>query len=59
MENIGLKVIPLSPPMVVTTTMDDVVETPLICENCLLSVNGRVFQIDLICLPLNKVDVLL
>ncbi|XP_050897596.1 uncharacterized protein LOC127104459 [Lathyrus oleraceus] len=39
--------------------MDDMIETPLICENCSLSVNGRVFQIDLICLPLKKVDVVL
>ncbi|XP_050895286.1 uncharacterized protein LOC127101902 [Lathyrus oleraceus] len=39
--------------------MDDVVEMSLICENCSLSVNGRIFQIDLICLPLNKVDVVL
>ncbi|XP_050888516.1 uncharacterized protein LOC127093616 [Lathyrus oleraceus] len=39
--------------------MDDVVETPLICENCSLSVNGKIFQIDLICLPLKKVDVVL
>ncbi|XP_050878483.1 uncharacterized protein LOC127082290 [Lathyrus oleraceus] len=39
--------------------MNDVVETSLICENCSLSVNGRIFQIDLICLPLKKVDVVL
>ncbi|XP_050877786.1 uncharacterized protein LOC127081584 [Lathyrus oleraceus] len=56
MKRLGLQAIPLSPPMVVTTAMEDVVETPLICENCSLSVNGRVFQIDLICLPLKKVD---
>ncbi|XP_050902871.1 uncharacterized protein LOC127115336 [Lathyrus oleraceus] len=59
MKRLGLQAIPLSPPMVVTTVMDDVVETPLICENCSLSVNGRIFQIDLICLPLKKVDVVL
>lgn len=59
MNRLGLQVFPLSPHMVVTTTMDDVVETPLICENCSLSVNGRVFHIDLICLPLKKVDVVL
>ncbi|XP_050909064.1 uncharacterized protein LOC127122826 [Lathyrus oleraceus] len=39
--------------------MDNVVETPLICENGSLSVNGRICQIDLICLPLKKVDVVL
>ncbi|XP_050890537.1 uncharacterized protein LOC127095938 [Lathyrus oleraceus] len=59
MKRLDLQEIPLSPPMVVTTTMDDVVETPLIYENCSLSVNGRIFQIDLICLPLKKVDVVL
>ncbi|XP_050916154.1 uncharacterized protein LOC127131269 [Lathyrus oleraceus] len=59
MKRLGLQAIPLSPPMVVTTAMDDVVETPLICENCSLSVNGRIFQIDLIWLPLKKVDVVL
>ncbi|XP_050915463.1 uncharacterized protein LOC127130513 [Lathyrus oleraceus] len=59
MKRLSLQAIPLSPPMVVTTAMDDMVETPLICENCSLSVNGRIFQIDLICLPLKKVDVVL
>ncbi|XP_050900642.1 uncharacterized protein LOC127107408 [Lathyrus oleraceus] len=59
MKRLGLQAIPLSPPMVVTTAMDHVVETPLICKSCSLSVNGRIFQIDLICLPLKKVDVVL
>ncbi|XP_050902755.1 uncharacterized protein LOC127115201 [Lathyrus oleraceus] len=59
MKHLGLQAIPLSPPMVVTTAMDDVVETPLIYENCSLSVNGRIFQINLIYLPLKKVDVVL
>ncbi|XP_050909062.1 uncharacterized protein LOC127122824 [Lathyrus oleraceus] len=59
MKRLCLQAIPLSPPMVVTTAMDDVVETPLICENCSLSVNGRIFHIDLICLPFKKVDVVL
>ncbi|XP_050915456.1 uncharacterized protein LOC127130502 [Lathyrus oleraceus] len=59
MKRLDLQAIPLSPSMVVTTAMDDVVETLLICENCSLSVNGRIFQIDLICLPLKKVDVVL
>ncbi|XP_050915108.1 uncharacterized protein LOC127130078 [Lathyrus oleraceus] len=59
MKRLGLQAILLSLPMVVTTAMDDVVETPLICENCSLSVNGRIFHIDLIYLPLKKVDVVL
>ena len=59
MKRLGLQAIPLFPPMVVTTAMDEMVETPMICENCVLSVGGRTFQIDLICLPLKKVDVVL
>ncbi|XP_050918536.1 uncharacterized protein LOC127135962 [Lathyrus oleraceus] len=59
MKRLGLQAILLSPPMMVTTAMYDVVETPLICENCSLSVDGRIFQIDLICLPLKKVNVVL
>ncbi|XP_050890891.1 uncharacterized protein LOC127096351 [Lathyrus oleraceus] len=59
MKRLGLQAIPLSPPMVVTTAMDDMVEMPLTCENCSLSVNVRIFQIDLIFLPLKKVDVVL
>ncbi|XP_050920554.1 uncharacterized protein LOC127138206 [Lathyrus oleraceus] len=58
-NNALIVAIPLSPPMVVTTAMDDVVETLLICENYSLSMNGRIFQIDLIYLPLKKVDVVL
>lgn len=45
--------------MVVTTSMDDVVETHWICDFFLLSVNSRVFQIDLICLSLKKINVVL
>lgn len=41
----------------VTTSTDDVLETQWICENCLLSLNGRVFHIDLICFPLKKIDI--
>ena len=43
--------------MVVATAMDEMVETPLVCENCVLSVGGRNFKIYLICLPLKNVDV--
>ncbi|XP_050918499.1 uncharacterized protein LOC127135918 [Lathyrus oleraceus] len=39
--------------------MDDVVETLLVYENCPLSVNGRIIQIYLICLPLKKVSMVL
>ncbi|XP_050878264.1 uncharacterized protein LOC127082080 [Lathyrus oleraceus] len=45
MKCLGLQAISLSPPMMVTTAMDDVVETPLICENCSLSVNEKLIII--------------
>ncbi|XP_050895691.1 uncharacterized protein LOC127102355 [Lathyrus oleraceus] len=45
MERLGLQEIPLSPHMMVTTAMDDVVETPLICENCSLSMNEKLIII--------------
>src|SRR3954468_22904576 len=59
MKRLGLQATPVFPPMAVTTAMDEMVETPLVCENCVLSVGGRNFQIDLVCLPLKKVDVVL
>ncbi|XP_050915831.1 uncharacterized protein LOC127130919 [Lathyrus oleraceus] len=43
----------------VTTSMDDVIETPLTCENCPLLMNDKILQIYLICLPHKKVDVVL
>lgn len=58
-EHLELGVIPLSILMVVTTSMDNVVETQWMCGNCSLSLNGRVFQIDLICLPFKKIYVVL
>ncbi|XP_050890281.1 uncharacterized protein LOC127095669 [Lathyrus oleraceus] len=45
MKRLSLQAIRLYPPMVVTTTMDDVVETPLIFENCSLSVNEKLISI--------------
>ena len=59
MKRLGLQAIPLFPPMVVTTVTDEMVETPLVCENCVLGVGGRTFQNDLNCLPLKEVDIIL
>lgn len=59
MECLWLKADPLCLSMVVTTAVDDIVETKWTCENCLLLVNGRAFHIDLICLLLKKVEVVL
>lgn len=59
MKRLILEVIMLSLPMVVSTSMDISVETQWQCENCSLYVNRRAFQIDLICLPLKKFDMVL
>ncbi|XP_058775799.1 uncharacterized protein LOC131650075 [Vicia villosa] len=50
---------PLSNPMIISSATDDTVEARLICKDCSVSFNGRDFPIDLICLPLKKLDVIL
>ncbi|XP_058726050.1 uncharacterized protein LOC131597362 [Vicia villosa] len=45
--------------MVVGTAVDGSVETSRKCEDCIITVDDRVFQVDLICLPLKRVDVVL
>ncbi|XP_058754444.1 uncharacterized protein LOC131627621 [Vicia villosa] len=56
---LGLEVTPLPDPMVISSTTDDTVEARLICKDCSVSFNGRDFPIDLICLPLKRLDVIL
>ncbi|XP_058775979.1 uncharacterized protein LOC131650280 [Vicia villosa] len=56
---LGLEVTPLPYPMVISSATDDTVEARLICKDCSVSFNGRDFPIDLICLPLKRLDVIL
>ncbi|XP_058741758.1 uncharacterized protein LOC131614149 [Vicia villosa] len=56
---LGLEVIPLPDPMVISSATDDTVKARLICKDCSVSFNGRDFPIDLICLPLKRLDVIL
>src|SRR4051812_22559778 len=56
---LGLEVTPLPNPMIISSATDDTVEARLICNGCSVSFNGRDFPIDLICLPLKKLDVIL
>ncbi|XP_058741362.1 uncharacterized protein LOC131613734 [Vicia villosa] len=58
-QRIGLEMVPLDSPMVVGTAVDGSVETSRKCEDCIITVDDRVFQVDLICLPLKRVDVVL
>ncbi|XP_058726182.1 uncharacterized protein LOC131597504 [Vicia villosa] len=45
--------------MVISSATDDTVEARLSCKDCSVSFNGRDFPIDLICLPLKRLDVIL
>ncbi|XP_058780179.1 uncharacterized protein LOC131653873 [Vicia villosa] len=45
--------------MIISSATDDVVEAREICKECSITFNGRRFVIDLICLPLKKIDVVL
>ncbi|XP_058741757.1 uncharacterized protein LOC131614147 [Vicia villosa] len=45
--------------MIISSATDDVVEAREFCKECSITFNGRIFVIDLICLPLKKIDVVL
>src|SRR4051812_28990007 len=45
--------------MLISSATDDVVEALEICRDCSVTFNDRRFSIDLICLPLKKIDVVL
>ncbi|XP_058750817.1 uncharacterized protein LOC131623828 [Vicia villosa] len=51
--------VPLDSSMVVGMAVDGNVETSWKCEDCVVTVDDRVFLVDLICLPLKRVDVVL
>ncbi|XP_058775460.1 uncharacterized protein LOC131649719 [Vicia villosa] len=55
----GFEVSPLPNPMVIYSATDDVVEAREVCKECYVTFNDRRFLIDLICLPLKKIDVVL
>ncbi|XP_058732898.1 uncharacterized protein LOC131604479 [Vicia villosa] len=56
---LSLEFTPLPDPMVISSATGDTVEARLICKYCSVSFNGRDFPIDLICLPLKRLDVIL
>ena len=45
--------------MVVETPAKGSVTTSLVCQKCPLSMFGRDFEVDLVCLPLEGMDVIL
>ncbi|XP_045797932.1 uncharacterized protein LOC123892147 [Trifolium pratense] len=58
-NQLNLEVTPLSIPMVITTATDENVETTLTCQNCPIRVGNKTFLIDLICVPMMRMDVIL
>lgn len=45
--------------MVIDTPANGSVTTSLVCVKCILTIYGRDFGVDLICLPLSQLDVVL
>ncbi|XP_058764551.1 uncharacterized protein LOC131638010 [Vicia villosa] len=58
-RRLGFETSLLPNPMIISSATDDVVEAREICRECFITFNGRRFLIDLICLPLKKIDVVL
>ncbi|XP_058775619.1 uncharacterized protein LOC131649895 [Vicia villosa] len=58
-RRLGFETSLLPNPMIISSATNDVVEAREICKECSITFNGRRFVIDLICLPLKKIDVVL
>lgn len=59
MKRLNLEVSAVNGSMVIDTPTNDSVTTSLVCLNYPLTIYGRDFGIDLICLPLSQLDVIL
>ncbi|XP_058765537.1 uncharacterized protein LOC131639035 [Vicia villosa] len=58
-RRLGFEATSISVPMLISSATDDVVEALGICRDCSVTFNDRRFSIDLICLPLKKINVVL
>ncbi|GAU38281.1 hypothetical protein TSUD_119620 [Trifolium subterraneum] len=58
-ERLGLKLSPMKGKMVIELPAKDSVTTSLVVLDCPLTIFGRHFGIDLVCLPLRNMDVIL
>ena len=52
-KRLGLVVSTLSSGLVIDTLTNGSVTTSLVCVKCILTIYGRDFRVDLICLPLS------
>lgn len=58
-EKLGLKLYFMVGSMVIDTSANDSVTTSWVCLNFLLTIYGKSFGMGLVCLPSNKLDVIL
>ncbi|XP_050885333.1 uncharacterized protein LOC127089884 [Lathyrus oleraceus] len=58
-ERLGLKLYVMGGSMVINTPTNGSVTTSWVCLNCPLTIYGKSFGMDLVCLPLNQIDVIL
>jgi hypothetical protein len=58
-KRLSLESSPLNPPMSVTVATGDRIVSKHVCQSCPVTVTGKTYFIDLICLPLKDLDVIL
>lgn len=58
-KRLNLRLLSMSGSMVIDTTVMGSVTTTLVCLKCLMSIFGRDFRMDLVCLPLVKIEVIM
>ncbi|KAK2443611.1 hypothetical protein QL285_014700 [Trifolium repens] len=58
-QRLQLPSVPLIPPMTVAVATGGKVTSKRVCQNCPVLVGSKVYNIDLICLPLKDIDVVL
>ncbi|GAU50355.1 hypothetical protein TSUD_283640 [Trifolium subterraneum] len=56
---LGLSSTSLIPPMTVAVATGGKVVSKRVCQNCPVSVAGKIYHVDLICLPLKHMDIVL
>ncbi|GAU30442.1 hypothetical protein TSUD_392550 [Trifolium subterraneum] len=56
---LGLSSTSLIPPMIVAVATGGKVVSKRVCQNCPVSVAGKIYHVDLICLPLKDMDIVL
>jgi len=58
-ERLGLPVCKLQCELAVSTPVSGLVRTSSLCARCLVEVEGRRYKVNLICLPLQELEVIL